>query len=131
MTKYLLDTCSYIWLLTNEQNKLSKKARDALMSDGSTTYISIISQIEMTAKNSRQKIKGLSEPIIHYFKRIRVSSGIELLNLTQEDIEETSNLPKIHSDPFDRLLISQALNNQMTLISPDEKFLKYPVRVVF
>ena len=131
MTKYLLDTCSYIWLLTNDEKQLSKKAREALMGDGSTTYISIVSQIEMTAKHSRHKIKGLNNSIISYFKEIRISSGIELLNLNQEDIEETASLPKIHSDPFDRLLISQALNNQMALISPDKKFLKYPVRVVF
>ena len=129
--KYLLDTCSYIWLLTNDQKKFSKEARNALMSDGSTTYISIISQIEMTAKHLKHKIPGLSDPIINYFKQIRVNSGIELLNLTQEDIESIGVLPKIHSDPFDRLIISQAVNNQMTIISPDEKFLKYPVRVIF
>lgn len=129
--KYLLDTCAYIWILTNDQKKLSKEARDALMSDDSTTYISVISQIEMTTKHLKHKISGLNDPIIHYFKQIRINSGIELLNLTQEDIEDISALPKIHSDPFDRLLISQAINNQMTIISPDEKFLKYPVRVVF
>ena len=101
------------------------------MSDNSTTYLSIISQIEMTAKHSKHKIKGLSEPIIYYFKQIRIDSGLELLKLEQEDIEAMSSLPKIHCDPFDRLLISQAINNGMAIISPDEKFLKYPVRVVF
>lgn len=129
--KYLLDTCAYIWILTNDHKKLSKEAHNALMSDNSTTYISIISQIELTTKHLKHKIFGLNDPIINYFKQIRISSGIELLNLTQEDIEDTSTLPKIHSDPFDRLLISQAINNQLTIISPDKKFLKYPVRVVF
>lgn len=129
--KFLLDSCCYIWILTNDQKRLSKKAQEALMSDNSTSYISIISQIEMTAKHSKHKIKGLSLPMIEYFKQIRVDSGLELLKLEQEDIEATSSLPKIHSDPFDRLLISQAINNSMTIISPDEKFLKYPVRVLF
>lgn len=129
--KYLLDTCSYIWILTNNQNKLSDAAREALMSDNSTTYISIISQIEITAKHSRRAIAGLQSPILNYFKDIRINSGIELINLTHEDIEGTSALPQIHSDPFDRLIISQALNRGMSIISPDKKFNKYPIRVIF
>ena len=129
--KFLLDSCCYIWILTNDQKNLSKKAREALMSDNSASYISLISQIEITAKHSKHKIKGLSQPIIDYFKQVRIDSGIELLKIEQEDIETMSSLPKIHSDPFDRLLISQAINNSMTIISPDEKFQKYPVRVLF
>jgi len=129
--KYLLDTCCYIWILTNEQNKLSNVAKEALMSDNSTTYVSIISQIEITAKHSKHVIGGLKSPILRYFKEVRIDSGIELLNLTQNDVEATFSLPKIHFDPFDRLLISQAINNQMTMISPDKKFAKYPLKVIF
>lgn len=129
--KYLLDTCCYIWVLTNNQEQLSAKAREALMSDNSTAYVSIISQIEITAKHSKHQIPGLKNPIINYFKETRLSSGIEFLNLKSEEIEATLSLPKIHSDPFDRLIIAQAINNGMVIISPDKKFAKYPVRVIF
>ncbi len=129
--KYLLDTCVYLWIVTDNQKKLSDKVREIFPNKNNSIHISLISQIEMTAKHSKHKIDGLSRPVIHYFKQARIESEIELLGLEQEDIEATSSLPKIHSDPFDRLLISQAINNGMTIISPDEKFLKYPVRVLF
>jgi len=128
--KYLLDTCSYIWLITDSKN-LSSKAREALISDNSTTYVSIISQIEMTAKSLKHGIRGIDRSIVNYFSNTRNDSGIEFLNLTLEDVDKMSNLPKIHFDPFDRLLISQAINNHMSIITPDKKFLKYPVSVVF
>ncbi len=129
--KYLIDTCTYVWLMTNDQKRLSAEARAALQSDNSTSYVSIISQIEMTAKHFKHKIPGIARPVIDYYKQLRIDSGIELLNLTQEDIEDTTQLPKIHSDPFDRLLIAQAMNRGMTILTPDKKFKKYPVRVIF
>lgn len=130
MTKYLLDTCTYIWIITNNK-KLSNTAKEIFEDKNNQIYISIISQVEMSVKHLKHKIPQLSQPIIQYFSDFRTKSEIDLLSLESKDIEGLFNLPKIHSDPFDRLLISQALNNQMTLISPDEKFLKYPVRVVF
>lgn len=129
--KYLIDTCTYVWLMTNDQKRLSAEARAALQSDNSTSYVSIISQIEMTAKHFKHKIPGIARPVIDYYKQLRIDSGIELLNLTQEDIEDTTKLPKIHSDPFDRLLIAQAINRGMTILTPDKKFKKYPVRIIF
>ncbi|MBP7710159.1 MAG: type II toxin-antitoxin system VapC family toxin [Rickettsiales bacterium] len=130
MTKYLLDTEAYLWLL-NDDKKLSQTAREALMERGSTTYISTVSQLELSQQNQKQKITSLKKPIIHYFKELRIASGIELLNLTQEDIEGETTLPKIHSDLFDRLLVAQALNNQLTIISADKKLAKYPVKLIF
>jgi len=129
--KYLLDTCTYFWILDNDQKSLSKRARNLLLSDNSTFYVSIISQIELTIKHSKKDLDNLSLPIINYFQQIRINAGVELLNLMQEDIHQIEKLPKIHKDPFDRLLISQAINNNMTIISPDKNFKKYPVKVEF
>lgn len=128
--KYLLDTCTFIWIITNNA-KLSTTAKEIFEDRNNKIYLSIISQIEMSVKHSKHTIPGISEPIIHYFQKFRVESEIELLNLKSEDVEGLFNLPKIHSDPFDRLLISQAVNNQMSIISPDKKFAKYPLRIIF
>ncbi|NBV06591.1 MAG: type II toxin-antitoxin system VapC family toxin [Proteobacteria bacterium] len=130
MTKYLLDTCTYIWIITDNK-KLSNTAKEIFENKENQIYISIISQIEISVKHLKHKIPQLSKPIIEYFDGFRIKSEIDLLNLECKDVQQLFSLPKIHSDPFDRLLISQALNNQMTLISPDKKFLKYPVRLVF
>ena len=128
--KYLLDTCTYIWIITDNK-KLSNTVKEIFENKDNQIYISIISQIEMSVKQIKHKIPGLSLPIINYFQEFRTKSETELLNLQSQDIEGFFSLPKIHSDPFDRLIISQAVNHQMAIISPDEKFLKYPVRVIF
>lgn len=128
--KYLLDTCTYIWIITNH-NKLSNKVKEIFEDKNNQIYLSIISQIEISLKHLKQKIPGLSKPIIYYFQEFRIESETDLLNLKQEDIETLFKLPKVHSDPFDRLIISQAINNKMTIISPDKKFSKYPVKVIF
>ncbi len=128
--KYLLDTCTYIWIITNDK-KLSNTAKEIFEDKNNEIYLSIISQIEMSVKQIKHKIPGISDPIIHYFKDFRTESEIDLLNLQSEDIQGLFSLPKVHSDPFDRLLISQAVNNQMAIISPDKKFTKYPVPVIF
>jgi PIN domain nuclease of toxin-antitoxin system len=129
--KYLLDTCTYIWIITNQQDKLTDKIRKIFPDKNNEIYISIISQIETTIKHSKKPITNLSMPIVHYFTKFRNESEIDLLNLTPEDINHLGKLPKIHQDPFDRLLIAQAISNNMTLISPDKKFQKYPVKVEF
>ncbi|OFW80902.1 MAG: hypothetical protein A2887_02670 [Alphaproteobacteria bacterium RIFCSPLOWO2_01_FULL_40_26] len=128
--KYLLDTCTYIWIITNHE-KLSNEVKEIFQNKNNKIYISIISQIEMSVKHLKHKIPGITEPIIHYFKSFRIESETELLNLEQEDIEGVFALPRIHSDPFDRLLISQAINNHMAIITPDKKFSKYPVKIIF
>lgn len=128
--KYLLDTCTYIWIITNHQ-RISAEIRDIFEDKRNEMYVSIISQIEMSTKHLKHKIPGLSQPIIYYFEKFRIDSEVILLNIKPEDVETAFSLPKIHSDPFDRLLISQALNNGMSIISPDKKFTKYTSRVIF
>lgn len=128
--KYLLDTCTYIWIIT-DHNRLSNTVKDIFEDKNNQIYISIISQIEMSVKHLKHKIPGLSHPIIHYFDKFRIDSEVDLLNLDPKDIEGTLHLPKVHFDPFDRLIISQAMNRSMAIISPDVRFKKYPVRVIF
>ncbi len=130
--KYLIDTCVYIWIITNNQQRISKKAQEILSdAENNSFYVSIISQIETTIKHHKFGIAGMNLPIINYYQQVRIKTGIDLLGLEQEDIATLAKLPKIHNDPFDKLLISQALNNNMTIVSPDKKFEKYPVRVIY
>jgi PIN domain nuclease of toxin-antitoxin system len=129
--KYLLDTCTYLWIITDNQKNLSDKVREIFPDKKNEIYISVISQIEMTIKHMKHRIPGLSRPVIDYYKKDRIGSEVDLLTLTPEDIDCLTQLPKIHSDPFDRLIIAQAMNHGMTILTPDKKFKKYPVRVIF
>lgn len=129
MAKYLFDTCAFLWLISDQESRISVRAKEIYLNDSNVIYVSIISQIETTIKNSKQKGKFLKLPVLQYFADIRESYNIELLNLAQDDIDVLSKLPDIHNDPFDRLLIAQAMNNGMILVTPDEKIEKYSVRV--
>jgi PIN domain nuclease of toxin-antitoxin system len=129
--QYLLDTCTYLWIITNDQKNLSDKVREIFPNKDNLIYVSVISQIEMTIKHMKHKIPGLSHPIVDYYRHARITSEVDFLSLTPEDVHCLTKLPKIHSDPFDRLMIAQAINNNMTIITSDEKFLKYPVKVIF
>ena len=128
--QYLLDTCTYIWAIT-DRNKLSKKAVNVLSSEDNQIFVSIISQLETTIKHSQTPIDNLILPTIDYYQKYRIASGISLLNIKQEDIEMLGKLPPIHNDLYDKILVSQAINNGMIIISPDNKFSKYPVRTIY
>lgn len=129
--KYLLDSCVYFWIITNNQEKLTQKIKDLYLDESNEIFISIISQLEITIKHNKNPIKGLTKPVIYYFDELRKKSDIKLLDLSQSDIENMKNLPKIHLDPFDRVLISQAQNNKLTIVTPDSKIKKYDVRSEF
>ena len=129
--KYLLDTSTYLWIATDNQKKLSDKVREIFPDKNNQIYVSVISQIEMTIKHMKKKIPGLNRPIIDYYREILVTSEISLLNLSPESIDCLNRLPKIHSDPFDRLIIAQALSHNLTIITPDRKFSEYPVKTIF
>lgn len=129
--KYLLDSCVYFWIITNNQEKLTQKIKDLYLDESNEIFISIISQLEITIKHNKNPIKGLTKPVIYYFDELRKKSDIKLLDLSQSDIENMKNLPKIHLDLFDRVLISQAQNNKLTIVTPDSKIKKYDVRSEF
>lgn len=123
---YLLDTCTFIWL-TSEPINLSSKAKKLLSSDRSL-ILSHISILEISLKWSSGKLKLPTTPRIWLKEQVSVWK-LEELNLNIDHILAVSELPLIHRDPFDRLLITQAISEDLIIISPDEVFKSYPVAV--
>jgi len=126
--EYLIDTHVLLWMSGDDQN-LSEKAKELLISKSNMIYISLISFWEIAIKHSSGKLElaiSLKELL-----QFSIENNIEILPLTFKDFELIDNLayPKHngteHRDPFDRILIAQAITNKLHIISCDEKFDMY------
>jgi PIN domain nuclease of toxin-antitoxin system len=73
----------------------------------------------------------LPEPAGAYVPKRRASNGIESLGLDEEAVLQLPKLPELHKDPFDRMLICQAIAHGLAILTPDEWITRYPVRVLW
>ncbi len=122
--KIIIDTHIFLWAIS-EPEKLNKKYRQALETLSNTIYVSSISITELMIKSSIGKIEIDFNPI-----DIAQKSGFELLDFSSEDALLLQEMPFHHKDPFDRMLISQAINRKFHLMSDDSKFKEYDCRLV-
>jgi PIN domain nuclease of toxin-antitoxin system len=120
--EYLLDTHAFLWFINGDE-QISQKAKDAISDPDAIKYISIISLWEIAIKLNLGKLK-LDFPFEDLRKQVTLN-GFDLLPLTFEHTLELTNLDLHHRDPFDRIIISQALAEGLTLISKDGNFEKY------
>ena len=122
--KFLLDTHVMLWFL-NDDAKLAPEVRDEI-EKCNQVFVSIISLWEVAIKLNIGKLKldfrDLSKALD--------DSNIIILNVIVSDFSAYINLPLHHKDPFDRILISQAINRSMILVSQDSIFNQYPVKIL-
>jgi len=123
----LIDTHVLIWLLS-DSSLLSENARKELES-GNKIYVSIASLWEISIKKTIGKLK-LSYSIKDIVSKCE-KYRIDILQIKPEHLDYIETLPDIHNDPFDRLIISQALIENMSLITRDNTIPKYPVKVIW
>lgn len=122
--KILIDTHIFLWMLS-EPGKLNQKRRYELESPANEVYLSSMSIAELIIKESLGKIDINFDPL-HMAEKMRV----EILNFTGADAMALGDMPYFHKDPFDRMIIAQAITNQFPLMSDDTKFLKYDCKVI-
>jgi len=125
---YLLDTHILIWFLNGDKD-LSSNARKAIESREAINFVSIVSLWEIAIKISLNRL-DLKSP----FEKIGVeisNNNFQMLPITFQDTLILSSLPFHHSDPFDRLLIAQSINNKFTVISKDQYFTSYKIKVLW
>jgi PIN domain nuclease of toxin-antitoxin system len=119
---YLLDTHTFLWFIEGSSN-LSKKARSVIENSQNKNYISIASIWEMAIKLSIGRLK--LDVNMEDLKQEILKNNFEILPLDFEHIIKLSSLDAIHKDPFDRILISQAIFEGLTIISKDSNFELY------
>jgi len=124
----LLDTHAILWFL-NGDKKISEKVKKILASPANDTFISIVSLWEIAVKLSLGKLS--LKTTLNYLFRIIEKQGFHFLPITPEHIICAATLPMNHRDPFDRIIISQALTEEMTIITRDESFAGYGVKITW
>ena len=123
MKKYLLDTHSFLWAILQPAN-LGNEARIVLEKPENHIYVSCISFWEISLKYSLGKLELDCTP--DYLMKFSNAMNFKEINLTVMDTALFYQLPKtLHKDPFDRMLIWQAIAHDFILISKDSKFENY------
>jgi PIN domain nuclease of toxin-antitoxin system len=129
MASYLLDTHAFIWA-DSEPEALSLRARSILGDPSSELWLSVASVWEMQIKRQLGRLKTNSS-IAHMVEaQVRVNR-LRLLDVRLPHVLRLDRLPPIHKDPFDRMLVAQAMAEELTLLSHDPIVRKYPVRVLW
>jgi PIN domain nuclease of toxin-antitoxin system len=127
--KLLLDTCTFLWVI-GKPAALSVKARDLIQSPDHEVYLSAASAWEVATKHALGRLP-LPEPPARFVPAMRDEHGIDTLSIDEESALQTMRLPPLHRDPFDRLLVCQAIVHGMTLVTPDPLISQYAVRVMW
>ena len=125
----LLDTCTFLWLITDAP-ELSRLAREVFEDPDNSVYLSTVSTWEISVKHSLGRLH-LPELPATYIPKMRIAHGIESLPLDEVSTLHLGRLPELHRDPFDRLLVCQAIVGGLVILTPDESILQYPVRFVW
>ncbi len=123
--KLLLDTCTFLWII-KDAPELSKQAKTLFADAENEVYLSTISVWEMLVKYQLGCLP-LPESPIEFIKKQRVLHNIDTLSLDEEVMIHLLKLPDYRKDPFDRMLICQAINHGLTILTPDKFILQYPV----
>ena len=127
--KLLLDACVFLWL-NGDLEKIPGRVQDACATSDNELYLSVASSWEIALKWQSGRLTLPEEPSLWIPSR-RERSGVEALAISEDDAFMVARLPPLHKDPFDRMLVSQALGGGMTLITPDPLIRQYPVRVLW
>lgn len=127
--RLLLDTCTFLWLATNAP-QLSRRARELFADPANEVYLSAVSAWEIAIKYTLGRLR-LPDPPAVYLPDRRRKMGIEELPLEETAALHLSRLPRLHPDPFDRMLVSQSIVHAMTILTPDPQISRYPAPVIW
>jgi PIN domain nuclease of toxin-antitoxin system len=125
--KFLLDTCTFLWIVSGSAD-LSDKARRLFTDPENEVYLSAASVWEMIIKNRLGKLP-LPEPPQDFILKWRLRHHIKSMAIDESSVFQLTRLPEYHKDPFDRILICQAIAKGLIILTPDPLIIKYPIRV--
>ena len=127
--KLLLDTHTFIWW-DSEPQRLSQQVLKMCQDPDNVLLASVASLWEMQIKLQLGKLK-LNKPLTELVSGQQAINNIEILDVKLEHVLALAKLPSHHKDPFDRLLIAQADIEEAILVSKDQIFTEYEVKVVW
>ena len=127
--RLLLDTCTFLWIVGGDA-ALSRRVRAAFVDPANEVFLSAASAWEIAVKHRLGKLP-LPAPPEEFVPAQRAAHGIEAHPVEEEAALHVAKLPNLHRDPFDRMLIAQALVGGLVLATPDEPIRRYPVRTLW
>lgn len=123
--RFLLDTHIFLWLISGDA-KLSDAARALIADPDNEVFLSVASVWEAVIKYQLGKLPLPQAPEV-YLPTQRRNHRIASLNIDEGTIESLPKLPALHRDPFDRILICQALQHDLTIVTVDAAITSYAV----
>jgi len=127
--RLLLDTHSFLFFV-DCPDKLPSPARAALEDSSNELFLSVVSPWELQIKSTAGKLQ-LGKPVADLVRAELDRSAIQLLPIALNHIDALSRLPNHHRDPFDRLLVAQAIEEGLTLVSSDQVLAKYAAPIIW
>ena len=127
--RLLLDTCTFLWI-TLESPELSVTARRLFEDPDNEVHLSVVSAWEIAIKSSRGKL-SLPEPAARFLPSRGAAYHNDALPLDEESTLQLERLPRLHRDPFDRMLVCQSIVHGMAILTPDPLVSQYPARVIW
>jgi len=124
--KALLDTHTLVWALS-EPERLSAKARRTLST--AEVSASVASLWELILKAGKKDVL-LDQPVRWWDKHV-AGNGIQVLSIRVSHVSALERLPELHRDPFDRILIAQAVAEELAIVSMDSRLAGYGVQVIW
>lgn len=128
MRQQLLDTHTFLWFVAGS-NDLSRSAREAIEAPGAKNHLSIVSLWEIAVKVSLGKL-NLHVPFAK-LQSLVAQNEFHLLPVSVDDTAVITTLPFHHRDPFDRMLVAQAMTNKLTILTKDGSIPLYEVQVIW
>jgi PIN domain nuclease of toxin-antitoxin system len=129
MNSFLLDTGVFLWNFGQTQ-RLGPQVRELLKRSDDSMFVSAATSWEVAIKVASGKLQ-LPEPPRDFFRKRLAVAGFLPLPMTHEHALTAAALPKLHADPFDRMLVAQAQTEGMVLITGDRQLLKYSVETLW
>jgi PIN domain nuclease of toxin-antitoxin system len=127
--KLLLDTCVLLWLGRGDR-ALPPHVRELLARPGTDAAISTATAWEIAIKHARGRLR-LPVPLPEFLASLRDRYALTSLSIDEASALHVAKLPALHSDPFDRMLVSQAIVHGLTIVTPDPLITQYPARTIW
>lgn len=127
--RLLLDTCTFLWIAADAP-ELSARARQLFEDPANDVLLSAASCWEIAVKHALGRLP-LPSPPPQFVPEQRERHAIEPLAVDEESALHVGRLPTLHRDPFDRMLVAQAIIHGLTVLGPDGLIAQYPVRTAW
>ncbi len=125
----LLDTQAFLWIAIDDE-RMPRSLKAVLREPAHDLYLSAVSSWEITVKARAGKLL-LHMPAWAFILESRERLGVQTLSMQETAVAHVAKLPDIHRDPFDRMLVCQAIQHSMTIVTSDAQIQRYPVKTLW